>query len=104
MARRKKVTDEEFMNQSIDPQSVVRVSGRVPRRTEAVQLAKCKKESRFTARVSEKDFEDFKKIAAQKGIGYQTLLGSIIHQYIKGNLVDVEEIRKAIPGLKLKLK
>ena len=104
MARRKKMTDEQFMNQPIDLQAVVRVSGRVPNRSEAIEMSKSKKESRFTARVSEKDFEDFKKISAKKGLGYQTLLGSIIHQYIKGNLVDVEEIRKAIPSLKLKTK
>lgn len=104
MARRKKVTDEDFMNRPIDVDSVVRVEGKVPRRTEAVALAKMKKESRFTARVSQQDFEDFKKISAKKGIGYQTLLGSLIHQYISGRLVDVEEIRKAIPNLKLKIR
>lgn len=104
MARRKSVTDEEFMNQSIDADSVVRVQGKVPGRAEAVALSKMKKESRFTARVSQKDFEDFKKISARKGIGYQTLLGSLIHQYINGGLVDVEEIRKAIPNLKLKVR
>ncbi len=104
MARRKKMTDEEFMNQPIDLQAGVRVRDKVPNRSDAVEMSKSKKESRFTARVSEKDFEDFKKISAKKGLGYQTLLGSIIHQYIKGNLVDVEEIRKAIPSLKLKTK
>lgn len=104
MARHKKVTDDEFMDQPIDPNAVVRVQGKVPNRTEAIKMAKDKKESRFTARVSEKDFKEFKKISAKKGVGYQTLLGSIIHQYIQGNLVDVEEIRKAIPGLKLKAK
>jgi predicted DNA binding CopG/RHH family protein len=104
MARRKKISDEEFMNQAIDIDSVVRIQGKVPGRTEAVSIAKMKKESRFTARVSQKDFEDFKKISAKKGIGYQTLLGSIIHQYINGGLVDVEEIRKAFPNLKLKIR
>ncbi len=104
MARRKKVTDEEFMNQSIDIDSIVRVRGTVPGRIEAVALSKMKKESRFTAWVSQKDFEDFKKISTKKGIGYQTLLGSLIHQYINGGLVDVEEIRKAIPNLKLKVR
>ena len=104
MARLKKMTDDEFMNQSIDPDVVAYIRNKVPSRSEAIKISKDKKESRFTARVSEKDFKDFKKISAKKGIGYQTLLGSIIHQYIKGNLVDVEEIRKIIPGLKLKTK
>ena len=38
----------------------------------------------------------------KKGIGYQTLLGQIIHNYVNGQSVDVEEIRKVIPGLKIK--
>ena len=76
----------------------------MPGREEAVTLSKMKKESRFTARVSQKDFEDFKKISAKKGIGYQTLLGSLIHQYINGRLVDVEEIKKAIPNFKRKVR
>jgi len=104
MARRKKMNDEEFMNQPVDLQSAVHIRGKVPNRTQAIQIAKSKKESRFTARVSEKDFQDFKKISASKGLGYQTLLGSIIRQYISGNLVDVTEIRKAFPNLKLKAK
>ena len=56
------------MNQPIDADSVVRVQGKVPGRAEAVTLVKMKKESRFTARVSQQDFEDFKKISAKKSI------------------------------------
>ena len=103
MARRKKMSDRTFMDQAIDPDLVVHVRGQVPTRTQAVSLSKEKKESRFTARVSKKDFEKFKKISAKKGLGYQTLLGSLIHQYINGDLVEVEEIRKAIPNLKRKV-
>ena len=104
MARPKKISDDDFMNSAIDVATVVRVQGKVPRRSEAVALAKAKKESRFTARVSREDFENFKKISAKKGVGYQTLLGIVIHQYISGTLVDIDEVRKAIPNLVLKLK
>jgi predicted DNA binding CopG/RHH family protein len=61
-----------------------------------------KKEAKFTARLSQSDFEGLKSLAQEKGMGYQTLLGYIIHGYVTGNLVDVEEIRKVIPGLKVK--
>jgi predicted DNA binding CopG/RHH family protein len=81
---------------------IVRIKGKVPRRSEAISLANDKKESRFTARVSKRDFEEFKKISARVGIGYQTLLESIIHLYVNGQLVDVEEVRKVIPQLKMK--
>ena len=61
-----------------------------------------KKEAKFTARLSQNDFDSLKAIANDKGMGYQTLLGYIIHGYVSGNLVDVEEVRKVIPGLKVK--
>lgn len=54
-----------------------------------------KKEAKFTARLSQNDFESFKQVAADKAIPYQTLLGHVIHQYVNGRLVDVTEIEKA---------
>ncbi|MBV2167560.1 MAG: hypothetical protein KUL82_02525 [Bdellovibrio sp.] len=71
-------------------------------RNDVIRTEKAKKEAKFTARLTLEDFDGFKSVAEKKGIPYQTLLSSIIHGYINGQLVDVEEIRKAIPGLKLK--
>ncbi len=105
MARSRKLTDEEeFMQRKTDSSKVVRVRGRVPIRSEAVEFAKGKKEAKFTARVSKEDFDSFKLISEKKGLGYQTRLGSIIHLYVLGRLVDVEEIKKVIPKLKVKSK
>ena len=73
------------------------------RRLLTVKLAAPKNESRFAARVSKEDFENFKSISEKKGIGYQTLLGSIIHLYVIGQLVDVDEIKKVSPQIKIKL-
>lgn len=39
-------------------------------------------------RVTEKDLQEIKAKAAQKGIPYQTLLASIIHQYSSGQMSD----------------
>lgn len=55
-----------------------------------------KKNSTINMRVSEQDVITLKKIAEKKGIPYQTLLGMIIHQYISGTLVDVEEVKKIL--------
>lgn len=66
------------------------------------QSMKEKKEARFTARLNGNDFEALKEVAAKSGIGYQTLLGSVIHRFVIGELVDVSEVRKVIPGLKVK--
>lgn len=67
-------------------------------------MERSKKEAKFTARLTLEDFDGFKSVAEKKGIPYQTLLSSVIHGYINGQLVDVEEIRKVLPGLKLRRK
>ncbi|AHZ84232.1 hypothetical protein [Bdellovibrio bacteriovorus] len=71
-------------------------------RNEVLRREKEKKEAKFTARLTQADFEGFKAVAERKGIPYQTLLGFVIHAYVQGSLVDVEEIRKVFPALKLK--
>jgi predicted DNA binding CopG/RHH family protein len=60
-----------------------------------------KKEAKFTARLNQRDFENFKLVAADKAIPYQTLLGHVIHQYVNGRLIDVTEIEKTFKFKKL---
>lgn len=60
------------------------------------------KSASINTRIAPSDLESFKKIADGKAIPYQTLLGHIIHEYIKGKLVDVEEVKKLNPYLKTK--
>ena len=57
-------------------------------------LNKSKKDAKFTARTSSHVFEEFKKIALEKEIPYQTLLSHVMKEYVAGNLVDVQEVRK----------
>jgi len=45
-----------------------------------------KKTARTNIRISEADLEGLKLIAAQKGIGYQTLISGILHQVASGQL------------------
>lgn len=47
-----------------------------------------------TLRLSPSDITGLKSIASQKGIPYQTFIGSILHSYVSGLLVDVSEARK----------
>ena len=63
--------------------------------------ARVKKDAIFTARLRKADLDSFKKIAEEKRIPYQTLLGHVIHGYATGTLVDVSEVEKI---LKKKLK
>jgi len=55
---------------------------------------KARKEAKFTARLNQDDFEGMKRLAVEKGIPYQTLLGHIIHLYVERKLIDVTEMQK----------
>jgi Uncharacterized protein conserved in bacteria len=93
----KKEIEENFKNwKSAGPEKIKAVKAR----NELLRTEK--KEAKFTARLTLADFNGFKKVAEDKGIPYQTLLGFVIHAYVEGRLVDVEEIRKVIPNLKIK--
>lgn len=42
----------------------------------------------ISARLARNDLSRLKAIALRKGIPYQTLLGSIVHQYVEGQLKE----------------
>ena len=46
------------------------------------------KDQRVNIRLSAKDLEDIKIKAMEDGIPYQTLMGSILHKYVSGRLVE----------------
>jgi predicted DNA binding CopG/RHH family protein len=46
------------------------------------------KEKRVNIRLSAKDLEDIKIRAMEEGIPYQTLMGSVLHKYVSGRLVE----------------
>jgi predicted DNA binding CopG/RHH family protein len=45
-----------------------------------------KKDERITIRLAGRDLTEIKKKAITEGIPYQTLISSILHKYITGNL------------------
>jgi len=48
-----------------------------------------KKDKSINIRINNHDLTSIKFIAAQEGIPYQTLIGSLIHKYANGRLRDV---------------
>ncbi len=44
-------------------------------------------------RLSEPDLQKMKAIAVEKGLPYQTFIGSILHQYSSGKIKEVERDR-----------
>lgn len=47
-----------------------------------------KKDKRITIRISSRDLEALRKKAMMEGIPYQTLVSSILHKYITGQLAE----------------
>jgi len=47
-----------------------------------------RKSTRITIRLYEHDLRGIQKKAMEKGIPYQTLISSMIHQYIEGDLIQ----------------
>jgi predicted DNA binding CopG/RHH family protein len=50
-----------------------------------------KKDRRVNIRISSRDLEEIQKRALEEGIPYQTLIGSILHKYVSGRLVERRE-------------
>ena len=50
----------------------------------------------ITLRLIDKDLKALKAKATEEGLPYQTMITSIIHKYLNGILVDINEARKVI--------
>lgn len=50
----------------------------------------------ISLRVDGNDLADIKREAERKGLPYQTLINSVIHQYVTGQLVEKREERRYI--------
>ena len=50
--------------------------------------ATLRKDRRINIRLSTKDLETLQMLAIEEGIPYQTLIGSILHKYVSGSLVE----------------
>lgn len=53
---------------------------------------RAKKEKRISIRVFANDLDTLKKIAAEEGLPYQTLVTSILHKYATGRLKDCKNM------------
>ena len=50
----------------------------------------------ITLRLIERDIKALKAKASEEGLPYQTMITSIIHKYLTGALVDINEARKIV--------
>ena len=52
-----------------------------------------RKDKRVNIRISQKDLESIQRKAIEEGIPYQTLISSLIHKFVNGNLVEKNKIQ-----------
>jgi predicted DNA binding CopG/RHH family protein len=50
-----------------------------------------KKISRINIRMKADDLEEIKRIADRKGMPYQTLIGSVLHRFAKGDMIAIDD-------------
>lgn len=61
-------------------------------RQKAMMAAKSTKSERTNIRLSLEDIVGIKKKASEHGLGYQTLIASIVHQYVTGRLIAADSV------------
>ena len=63
-------------------------------------IATANKSKNINIRISEYDLERIKQKSIAAGLPYQTLLSSVIHQYVTDKLIDESAILKSIQLLR----
>ena len=74
-----------------NPRSVDNLSEKIEKIKTAV-TTKYTKRKAINIKVLESDLERLKAKALEEGMPYQTLLNSVLHKYLTGQLVDKERI------------
>jgi len=62
----------------------------------ASKAAREAKLERTNIRLPGSDLTQIKYRAAELGIGYQTLIASLVHQYVTGNLIELSVVRRIL--------
>ena len=53
----------------------------------------------LSLRINADDIAALKRIAEREGMPYQTLLGSIVHKYVTGALIDRDAVQEVVRAL-----
>lgn len=91
MENDKKITDYEkdiLDSYEADEWQSVETVDAEKKRYQQYAEATDKKDRRVNIRISSKNLEALQQRALEEGIPYQTLIGSILHKYVHGRLVE----------------
>jgi predicted DNA binding CopG/RHH family protein len=53
-----------------------------------------RKDARTNIRIEPMDLKALKEKAQKRGLGYQTLIASVLHMYVNDGLLDIDEVKK----------
>ena len=71
------------------------LTGEKLRRVERI-LSHARKDRSISIRLSKETLAALKRRSAQEGLPYQTLISSVLHRYLTGQLVDEDSIARSI--------
>ena len=92
--KRNKLTEEEKLIEN-DIDKLKPVSGEKKAKIEKI-LTGARKSKSISLRISVYDLDKLKEKAEKNGIPYQALINSILHKYITNQLLEEDEILKAL--------
>jgi len=83
-------TEEKALIDSIEMGEWISISNlqKEIKKSKEIARATVIKDQRMNIRIAKKDLDTLKIKAIEAGIPYQTLVSSIIHKYLSGNLVE----------------
>ncbi len=86
---------ERELLQAIEEGQLAATSGPIPDKTlfEAAARKTLAKSERLTIRLTKMDLQALKHCAAREGIPYHTLISSVLHKYVTGQLVPQQAPR-----------
>jgi predicted DNA binding CopG/RHH family protein len=79
-------------------QGIVPVSKRKRAKIEAI-IASANKTKNINIRISAYDIDRIRELSAAEGLPYQTFIGSILHKYVAGRLLDENSILQSMKML-----
>jgi predicted DNA binding CopG/RHH family protein len=91
-------TYEQSIEDALDFKKLKRPSIKTQEKVRAAANATLKdiKSARANIRMNEDDLEILRVLAEQAGMPYQTLINHIIHLYVTGQLINVQEVKKMV--------
>ncbi len=83
-------SEEQEILDGFDSAKLKRVKGTAAaiKTHQAIAEATFKKDSRINIRLSSKDLRALQARALKEGVPYQTLVASVLHRFVDGQLVD----------------